>query len=308
MNLVQLRAFDAVARTGSITEAARRLFVTQPAVTSNIKTLEATYDVALLRRRGRGVEPTELGRSLAAISRELFALEDRASELLRAHERLTEGTLQIAADGPYIAVPLVAEFRRRFPGVRVSVEIASTARAQERLAAERCEISIQGSIVEDDALHVVDLSEFDIIAFVNRDHPWALDRRKTVPFVEIDRHPVIAREAGSTMRRRFDAACAEADIEPEYFIETTSRETVKEAVAAGLGIGLISEAELRPDPRLWPVRLSGTDLRYTERVVCLRRRRTLAVIREFLRIAEATRARERALPKRAAPAAPSAEP
>ena len=308
MNLVQLRAFDAVARTGSITEAAHRLFVTQPAVTSNIKTLEATHDVALLRRRGRGVEPTELGRSLAAISRELFALEDRASELLRAHERLTEGALQIAADGPYIAVPLVAEFRRRFPGVRVSVEIASTARAQERLAAERCEISIQGSLVEDDALHVVDLSEFDIIAFVNRDHPWARDRREAIPFVEIDRHPVIAREAGSTMRRRFDAACADAGIEPEYFIETTSRETVKEAVAAGLGIGLISEAELRPDPRLWPVRLSGTDLRYTERVVCLRRRRTLAVIREFLRIAEAMRARERALPKRAAPAAPPAEP
>ena len=83
MNLVQLKAFDAVVRTGSITEAARRLFVTQPAVTSNIKTLESTYDVALLRRRGRGVEPTELGHSLAAISRELFALEDRASELLQ---------------------------------------------------------------------------------------------------------------------------------------------------------------------------------------------------------------------------------
>ena len=116
-----------------------------------------------------------------------------------------------------------------------------------------------------------------------------------MPFPEIDRHPVIAREAGSTMRQRFDAACAEAGIEPEYFIETTSRETVKEAVAAGLGIGLISEAELRPDPRLWPVRLTGTDLRYTERVVCLQRRRSLAVIREFLRIAE--EARERPLPE-----------
>ena len=97
------------------------------------------------------------------------------------------------------------------------------------------------------------------------------------------------------MRQRFDAACADAGIEPEYFIETTSRETVKEAVAAGLGIGVISEAELRPDPRLWPVRLSGTDLRYTERVVCLERRRTLAVIREFLRIAEEMRTHERAV-------------
>ena len=288
MNLVQLRAFDAVARSGSITEAARRLYVTQPAVTSHIKALEHTYDIALLRRRGRGVEPTEIGHSLAAISRELFALEDRAVELLRAHERLTRGMLRIAADGPYIAVPLVAEFRRRFPGVRVSMEIASTAQVQARLVAEHCDVSIQGSLVEDGALHVVDLGGFDIIAFVNLDHPWARGRRETVPFAEMDGRPVIAREAGSTMRRRFDAACDEAGIEPEYFIETTSRETVKEAVAAGLGIGLISEAELRPDPRLWPVRLTGTDLRYTERVVCLQRRRTLAVIREFLRVAEET--------------------
>ena len=296
MNLVQLRAFDAVARTGSITEAAHRLHVTQPAVTSHVKTLEHTYDVALLRRQGRGVEPTELGHSLAAISRELFGLEDRAVELLRAHERLTRGTLRIAADGPYIAVPLVAEFRRRFPGVRVAVEIASTARVQASLEAERCDVSIQGSLVEDAALHVTELTDFEIIAFVNRDHQWARNGRETVPFQALDRCPVIAREAGSTMRRRFDTACAEAGIEPEYFIETTSRETVKEAVAAGLGIGVISEAELRPDPRLWPVRLTGTDLRYTERVVCLRRRRALAVIREFLRIAEGMKERESAMP------------
>ena len=286
MNLAQLRAFDTVVRTGSITEAARRLYVTQPAVTSHIKALESTYDVALLRRQGRGVEPTELGLSLAAVARELFALEDRAVELLRAHEHLTRGMLRIAADGPYIAVPLVAEFRRRFPGVRVSVEIASTARVQAILTAEQCDVSIQGSLAGDRGLHVVDLTEFDIIAFVNRDHPWGRAGREAVLFPEMDGHPVIAREAGSTMRQRFDAACTEAGIRPEYFIETTSRETVKEAVAAGLGIGLISEAELRPDPRLWPVRLTGTNLRYTERVVCLERRRTLAVIREFLRVAE----------------------
>ena len=292
MNLVQLRAFDAVARTGSVTEAATRLFVTQPAITSHIKALENTYDVALLRRQGRGVTPTELGHSLAAISREIFALEDHAVELLRAHERLTRGTLRIAADGPYIAVPLVAEYRRRFPGVRVTVEIASTARVQEALVAERCDVSIQGSLVEDDAQHVIELNEFEIIAFVNRDHRWALDGRTTIPFAEIDRRPVVAREPGSTMRQRLDAACRDAGIEPEYFLETTSRETVKEAVAAGLGIGVISEAELKPDPRLWPVRLSGANLRYTERVVCLRRRRTLAAIREFLRIAEEVRERE----------------
>ena len=70
MNLSQLRAFDAVVRTGSFTAAAERLFVSQPAVTNHVKALEAYYAVSLFQRHGRGVEPTELGLKLAGVSRE----------------------------------------------------------------------------------------------------------------------------------------------------------------------------------------------------------------------------------------------
>ena len=297
MNLVQLRAFDAVARTGKHHEAARRLYVTQPAVTSHIKALENTYDVALLRRRGRGVEPTELGRSLAAVSRELFALEERAVELLRAHERLTRGTLRITADGPYIAVPLVAEFRSRFPGVRVSVEIANTAQAQASLVAERCDVSIQGSLVEDSTLHAVELTEFDIIAFVNREHPWAHAGRARR---YRSRRWTGARSSRAKRARRCDSASTRPVPMRASSPSTSSRPPAARRSRRRWRRGWASGSS--PRRSCGPTRACGrsahrTDLRYTERVVCLERRRTLAVIREFLRIAEEMRTRERTAPE-----------
>jgi len=132
VNLLQLRAFDAVVRTGSFTAAARRLHVSQPAVTNHVRALEEYYEVALFRRRGRGVEATALGERLATISHRLFTLEDEASELLSAHRGLARGTLSIAADGPYILIPLVAAFRARHPGVRVALSIASSRRPGSR--------------------------------------------------------------------------------------------------------------------------------------------------------------------------------
>ncbi|MDH3414538.1 MAG: LysR family transcriptional regulator substrate-binding protein, partial [Gammaproteobacteria bacterium] len=75
-------------------------------------------------------------------------------------------------------------------------------------------------------------------------------------------------------------------VRPDYVIETTSRETVKEAVAAGLGVGVISEAELREDPRLWPIQVKDADLKYSEYVVCLERKKNLRLLREFFRLIE----------------------
>ena len=85
------------------------------------------------------------------------------------------------------------------------------------------------------------------------------------------------------MRPTFERACRKAGVSPEFMIETTSRETVKEAVAAGMGIGVISEAELRPDSRFWPLHVRDADLMYTENVLCLAHRRNLRVVNAFLK-------------------------
>ncbi len=286
MNLSQLRAFDMVVRTGSFTAAAKAMHVSQPAVTSHIRALEEYYGVALFRRAGRGVEPNELGRSLAEISRQLFTLEEEATDLLQASKALRRGTLRIAADGPYILIPLVAAFRQRFPGVRVGLTIGNTQTVQDALMNERCDVTIQAQLERDERLHANALSSYQVIVFVSTAHPLAQAKRNEIKMSELDGAPVILRERGSSTRRMFDQAASKANVRPDYVIETTSRETVKEAVAAGLGIGVISEAELRDDPRFWPLKVADAELNYTEYVVCLERKKNLRLISEFFRLIE----------------------
>ncbi len=286
MNLSQLRAFDMVVRTGSFTAAAKAMHVSQPAVTNHVRALEDYYGVNLFRRVGRGVEPNELGRSLAELSRQLFTLEEAATDLLQASKALRRGTLRIAADGPYILIPLVAAFRRRFPGVRVGLTIGNTQTVQEALMSERCDVTIQAQLERDERLHVRALGSYDVIVFVSTSHPFAIAKRSEIAMSDLDGAPVILRERGSSTRRMFERATQLAGVRPDHVIETTSRETVKEAVAAGLGIGVISEAELREDPRFWPLRIKDADLKYSEYVVCLERKRNLRLLSEFFRLIE----------------------
>jgi len=286
MNLAQLRAFDMVVRTGSFTAAAKAMHVSQPAVTNHIRALEDYYGIGLFRRVGRGVEPNELGRSLAELSRRLFTLEEEATDLLQASKALRRGTLRIGADGPYILIPLVAAFRQRFPGVRVGLTIGSTQTVQEALMNERCDVTIQAQLERDERLHVQELSSYNVIVFVSASHPFARAKRSEIRMSELDGAPLILRERGSSTRRMFEQATKKAGVRPDYVIETTSRETVKEAVAAGLGVGVISEAELREDPRLWPIQVKDADLKYSEYVVCLERKKNLRLLREFFRLIE----------------------
>ncbi len=284
MNLLQLRVFDTVVRAGSATAAARRLHVTQPAVTSHLKALEDYYDVGLFRREGRRLIPTALGHELAEISGRLFALEEQAVDLLEATRALERGTVRIASDGPYLLVPIVKAFRERYPRVRVGMQIANTDDVQALLLAERCDVTIQARREDDPRVHAVPLARFELIVFVSRDHPWARDGRESVSIQELQGPGMIVRDPGSTTRRVFDQACRDAGVTPDYIIETTSRETVKEAVAAGLGVGVVAGYELRSDPRFWPLHVTGADLHFTEEVHCLNRRRNMRVVREFLEV------------------------
>jgi aminoethylphosphonate catabolism LysR family transcriptional regulator len=287
VNIHQLRAFNAVVRAGSFTGAAKLLGVSQPAVTAHVRQLEEYYEVNLVSRQGRTSVPTALGEQLAQLAHELFHFEEQAASLLTEHKLLRSGTLRIAADGPYEAVPLVAEFQKRFPGVRMNLWIGSTDDVQRAVLDERFDIAIQGHVSSDERLHRVVLGTEAIIVFVNTRHDWFHQGLKRIGIADLGGQPIIVRERGSTTRLRFDAACAHAGLTPDYVIETTSRETLKEAVAAGLGIGVIAANELHREDRFWPLRVSDADMQFTEEVVCLKRRMELRLMREFLRIAQA---------------------
>jgi DNA-binding transcriptional LysR family regulator len=118
-----------------------------------------------------------------------------------------------------------------------------------------------------------------------RDGPLA--RRRSARLEELAQHRLILREQGSVTRREVERALREAGLSPLRPMEVESRESVREAVACGLGIGFVSRAELAPDPRIAVLAIAGVRLEMHEYVICLSERRRLGVVRAFLDLAEA---------------------
>ncbi len=284
MNRAQLRAFHAVATEGSFTKAARALRVSQPAVTIQVKALEETYGVALLHRRGHRVSLTEIGRELLDITRRVFGHEQEADELLAAARELRNGQLAVGADGPYFVMELLAEFIGRYPGVRVAVTMGNSQSVLADLADYRCDVAVLAEVGDDRKFHAIPYSRQPVVVFVPREHEWA--GRAAIRFAELEGRPMVLREVGSTTRRILEEALAEAGVKPRVVMEIGSREALREAVAAGLGVGVVSRAELGRDDRLWAIEVADVRLESWEYVVCLKERRNLRTVQAFLSLVD----------------------
>ncbi len=278
----QLRAFHAVAGEGSFTRAAEALHVTQPTLSAQVKSLEENYGVLLFDRRGRRVEPTELGRQLLAITRRYFGLESEAEQLLAAMRALSGGHLRVGADAPQHVMAALSAFHRKYPGVRLSLSIGNSDEVLHQLLDHRSDVAIIADLQEDPRLLARPLRRDHLIAFVERAHPWA--ERGAIGLAELASRRVILREIGSTTRRAFEAAIAAAGIRIDEVLEIGSREGVREAVAAGLGVGIVSAFEFGHDERLRALAIDGIDIEMMEYVACLADRRDLRMVRAFLDI------------------------
>lgn len=284
MNLFQLRAFDAVAREGSFTRAAERLFISQPAVTGHVKALEEHYQITLLRRTARRVELTEEGTRLAAITRAMFGLAEEAQVMLEANRQLLSGRLEVAADGPHRVMPILAKLRERYPGISVNLRLGN---AQDTLAAllgEHVDVAVLTETEPRKGLYLQPLCQSRLCVLLPVGHRWAVSQQ-VLPLSALEQQVMVLREPSSVTRRTFDKACAVAGIQPQVLLELGSREAVNEAVAAELGIGVVSSTELSHDPRLVALCLTGEGLVNQHWVGCLERRRELRLIQAFMALA-----------------------
>jgi len=275
-----LRAFHAVASEGSFTRAARSLGVTQPTLSAQVKALEQDYGVALFDRRGRGIVATTLGERLLEITRRMFLLEEEARELLAQARDLTTGHLRVGADGPYHVVSFLAGFAERYPAIHISLSIGNSEEILDSLVHYQADVAVVADIAADPRLERMLCAEHRLVAFVPRQHAWA--RRRGVRIGDFEDQPMILRERGSRTRQLFELAVAKAKVRPRVVMEIESREAVREAVAAGLGIGVVSEAEFGHDGRLVAVPMTDAELGTREYLVCLKERRRLRIVSAFL--------------------------
>jgi len=285
----QLRAFNAVAREGSISRAARRLGVSQPAITAHIRALEKGFGVLLFERTGSGVRMTPLARTLLEQTENIGAVEEIAAEILSASRALHTGELRIAAGAPNPAMSLIAEYRRRYPGVRVTATFGNWAQVCEALFERRCDAAILTGAPKDERLSVAPLVDQTIVALVPKGHRLA-SAGGAVSLRELARERVIFRTTQSLTQKSVEACLREHDVSIDPVLVLEAREAVLEAVAQGLGIGFMFDlAVTRVDGVLHLSIRELTDT-FSEDVFCLRTNRRRRVVAALFELAEEMRA------------------
>jgi aminoethylphosphonate catabolism LysR family transcriptional regulator len=283
MNFIQLRAFHAVASAGGFTRGAARLGLSQPALTVQVRALEQAYGVELFRRRGQRTELTEFGREVFRQAQQLFARLDDLEQLLGAAGSLRTGRLALGADGPFAVMDLLAAFLQRYPGMRVTMRLGNATRALADLREGHTDVAVLNLIEQGNDLFSRPLLRDRLVTLVKAGHEWA--ERTAVDLDELSAAPLILREPGSATRALLADAFAAADLVPRVALELGSREAVREAVLAGLGIGVVFARELVPDPRLQSLAIRGGDLGATVSLVCLAERRELRAVAAFFDVA-----------------------
>jgi aminoethylphosphonate catabolism LysR family transcriptional regulator len=284
INIALLRSFHYVALQGSFSRAARVMNVTQPTLSQQVKLLEQTYGLRLLERTGRGVQPTTLGKALFEVTHRLFEIEQEAAELLTGAKRLTSGRILIGADGPFHVVPLIRRFQQLHPGPEVNLSLGNSTAVLADLLSTKLDVVLVADLPGDSRLFAVPLRRDPVLALLPAGH--ALARRRALQLQDLSGELLIMREFGSVTRKVVERGFAEADLVPGRMMEIGSREAVREAVAAGIGIGFVSASETMPDPRVALLPIHGVRMDIDEYAVCLRERRNLATVKAFLQVAQ----------------------
>ena len=283
MNHSQLRAFHAAAEHLSFTRAARALRVSQPTLSGHVATLEQSYGVKLFQRIGRRVEITEFGQALLDITRQYFASELDAQRLLSTAKGLVRGRLSVTADSPFYIMPVLAAFSARYPLVRRSISFGNSEEVLRDVLSGESDIGLLPEVAEDQRLHTMPFYRDRLVVVVSQGHPWA--QRQSVRLKDVASQTVLLREEGSTTRALVDRALAKTRIVPGDVLVVGSREAIREAVAVGLGIGIVSEGEFGNDQRLRKLAVSDRRLEVVEYLVCRASHRANPAVAAFLALA-----------------------
>jgi DNA-binding transcriptional LysR family regulator len=243
-----LRAFHAVAVEGSFSRAARRLNVSQPTLSQQIKALEGRYGRMLFEGRRLPLRLTPIGQDLVALTQKMFATSDTIEALLGDHPAGELHTIRLAADSPAYAAMLAQALLEADPALGLEVQIENSQRTLAQLLEARADVAIISDPQIDPRFAYTPLFLDSLRVVVPSSHRLA--RAPVFPLAALEHECLLVREPASKTRAAAEALLRSCDIRPVRSIEFRSREAIREAVARGMGVGLFFSSECPPDSRL----------------------------------------------------------
>lgn len=243
----QLRTFLALAEQGSITAAARMMYVTQPTVSMQLKEISENVGLPLYEMTGKKLHLTDAGRDLEKAARAMLHEWDLFEQGIAAQRGLTAGRLRLAvvSTAKYFTPRLLGDFCRMHPEVEISLEVLNRDGVVQRLRENVDDLYIMSKPPADiDAVaHAFLANPLVLIAPV--DHPLA--KQSNIAVTDLQTERFVLREKGSGTRLNTDAHFAAHHFVPRIRLEMGSNEALKQAVAGGLGLSVVSRHALGTD-------------------------------------------------------------
>ncbi len=261
LNLYQLRIFLTVAEEGNLTRAAERLYLTQPAISQHIRTLEKQMGVTLFRRGRRGMSLTPAGEALVGYAQRILRLAVEAHQAVLAASEEASGELYVGASpgaGPCLMPAWIKSFHEHYPKMIIHLKTGSTPSIVRAFTRGDVEIAIVEGEINSADFNITPLWDEEIVIVVGKKHPWW--KRETVSPEELHQSPFIVREQGSLTRAWEEQTLARYGITPRIVAEFDSPLTIKRAVQSGLGIALLPRFTIRQEVKdglLHPLRLTN---------------------------------------------------
>jgi DNA-binding transcriptional LysR family regulator len=245
LNLRQLYIFKVVGRHLSFSRAAEELYLSQPAVSQHIRQLEEYYGVKLFDQVGKQVVLTEVGTYLMNAAQQIFNQVDEIHQTISDLQNLRRGSLTVTADtaaGVYVVPPLLGWFHRAHPLVNIKLEVVNRRTVLQSVLKNETDLAVMGYPEQSPNLVADPFADNNLVVIASSDHPLA--ERSSINLQEYAEEPFLIREPGSGTRITLEKFATTHGITLNVSMELGNNSAIKEAVAAGLGISVVSEATI----------------------------------------------------------------
>jgi DNA-binding transcriptional LysR family regulator len=243
--LRQLDAFVEVARDQSVSRAAQRLNITQPAVSMQLRQLEQAVGVPLVQAEGRAIRLTPAGQEFQALALRALAQLKDLDDAFAGRRSLRSGTVELAvvSTAKYFIPMLLVAFRRKHPGIDVKLALHNREGVLELLVRNEIDLVVMGRVPDSPANLAEPFATNPMGIVAAPTHP--LSRRRRAPLSIVKDQEFVVREPGSGTRAAMERLFAAKRIKPRIAMEMPSNETIKQAVMAGMGLAFLSLRTVR---------------------------------------------------------------
>jgi DNA-binding transcriptional LysR family regulator len=264
INFNQLRVFYHAAKYQNFTIAAKKLYITQPAVTAQLKLLEDHWSLKLFKKKGRNIYLTDEGKILHDYALKVFEYEKEIEHVIEDIKELKRGVLRLGTTKTYARyfMPfMMTSFHEAYPNIKINLDEGSSLEMIHSLVELRNEVAVIANAEDNPDVCFIPFSREELVVILAPDHHLA--HKKDVSFNELAEEPIIMKEVGSGTRRLVNGLFARNDCTPNILMETSNTEFIKQLVQRGEGVSfLVREAvalELR-EKKLATVPLEGGNI------------------------------------------------